>query len=169
MFNREGGVDQAEAYFNVLLDRVGTTSDCVVGKPRWPAPVATTTNMILSHKRTSISSTRTSGTASFFPQGPKEVGEEKWFEPEIQVPSQDQSKKLAAWGNEVALAKSELQNRFKALEPDYVAWQQKAKTTVWQSLVPTSVDTSSGEKAVIEADGTVSLFTKTPQLSYTLT
>jgi len=168
MFNREGGVDQAEAYFNVLLDRVGTTSTVWLGSTMACARCH-------DHKYDPFSQKDFYKLYAYFgngvviPRGPKEVGEEKWFEPEIQVPSPDQSKKLAAWGSEVAVAKSELQHKFQAMEPNYVDWTQKAKSTVWRSLVPASVETSSGEKAQIDADGTVSLFTKTPKLSYTLT
>jgi hypothetical protein len=167
MFNREGGVDQEEAYFNVILDRVGTTGTVWLGSTIQCARCH-------DHKYDPFSQKDFYKLYAYFgngvvnPQGPKDVGEEKWFEPYLSVPSPDQEKKQKAWTAELAQAKLELRAKSKSLDSDFATWKEKSKNQVWTTLIPQAVKVSSGEKATIAPDGTIQLFTKTPNLSYEL-
>lgn len=98
MFNREGGVDQREAHFAVILDRVDTTATVWLGSTLGCARCH-------DHKYDPFTQKDYYKMAAFFsntvvqPRGPKEVGEEKWFEPVIPYPSDSQEK------TEIALKK----------------------------------------------------------------
>ncbi len=89
MFNREGGVDQAEAHFNVVLDRVNTTATVWLGATLRCAQCH-------DHKYDPFSQKDYYKMSAYFansviiPRGPANIGEEKWFESEMQVPTGQQ-------------------------------------------------------------------------------
>lgn len=83
-FNSEGGVDQAEAHYQVLIDRVSTTSTVWMGSSLGCARCH-------DHKYDPFSQKDFFRMMAFFgntlivPQGDASVGEEKWREPTMRV------------------------------------------------------------------------------------
>ena len=83
-FNSEGGVDQAEAHYQVLVDRVSTTSTVWMGSSIGCARCH-------DHKYDPFSQKDFFRMMAFFgntlivPQGDASVGEEKWREPTMKV------------------------------------------------------------------------------------
>lgn len=83
-FNSEGGVDQAEAHYQVLIDRVSTTSTVWLGSSMGCARCH-------DHKYDPFSQKDFFRMMAFFgntlivPQGDASVGEEKWREPTMKV------------------------------------------------------------------------------------
>lgn len=94
MQNREGGVDQAEAHFNVVLDRVATTATVFMGSTLACARCH-------DHKYDPFTQRDFYRMAAFYendvviPRGDASVSEEKWEEPELRVPTTEQARRLA--------------------------------------------------------------------------
>ncbi|MFN3729203.1 MAG: PSD1 and planctomycete cytochrome C domain-containing protein [Fimbriimonadaceae bacterium] len=95
MQNLEGGVDQEEAHLNVVIDRVDTTATVWMGSTMACARCH-------DHKydpttqRDYYAMAAVFSNAQVIPTGPKEISEEKWLEPEIRVPSEEQTRRLTA-------------------------------------------------------------------------
>jgi hypothetical protein len=155
MFNREGGVDQEEAHFGVILDRVDTTATVFLGSTLQCARCH-------DHKYDPFTQRDYYKMAAFFsnsriaPSGPKAVGEEKWFEPDIPAPSQAQAADLAR----IQTALSTLDAQYKTWSPDkqtgFDAWKiEAAKALVFQSIAPSQATSDGGAKLVTQPDQSV--------------
>ncbi len=126
MMNLEGGVDQAEAHFNVVLDRVATTATVFLGSTLGCARCH-------DHKYDPFSQKDFYRMVAFFdnaviePQGRKEVGEEKWFEPFVEVPSPAQSELRLTLMKRLSANKARLAATSKSLASEREAWTKEAQ------------------------------------------
>jgi cytochrome c553 len=125
MFNREGGVDQEEAHFKVVMDRVDTTSTVWLGSTLACARCH-------DHKYDPFSQKDYFRMAAAFnnavviPRGPKEISEEKWFEPEIKVPTKEQAAQHKQVKADVAAAERELGATTPEVQAAFEAWRKAA-------------------------------------------
>lgn len=151
MFNREGGVDQEEAHFAVILDRVDTTSTVWLGSTLACARCH-------DHKYDPFSQKDYYRMAAIFsntkviPRGPKEISEEKWFEPEISVPTAEQSRRQAALRERIFGLEAKLRERNPALDEEFARWKASAlRPTEW--TVPAGSAKGSAAMLTKQADG----------------
>ncbi len=89
MFNREGGVNQQEAHFAVVEDRAETTATVWLGSTLGcarchdhkydPFLQRDYYKMVAFYNNTQV-----------YPEGPQDVGEEKWFEGALSLPTPEQ-------------------------------------------------------------------------------
>ncbi len=139
MQNREGGVDQAEAHFNVVIDRVSTTATVFLGSTLACARCH-------DHKYDPFTQRDFYRMAAFYandvviPRGDAHVSEEKWEEPELRVPTAAQVARLA-----------QLQSRIDALPHSKATPVAPAD---WMTLRPTVAEAERATLAVAP-DGTV--------------
>ncbi len=141
MLNREGGVDQEEAHFEVIVDRVATTSSVFLGSTLACARCH-------DHKYDPFTQKDFYRMAAFFsndvvtPRGDASVSESKWEEPMIPVPTKAQAAGIAALNARLAvLPKGD------ALP---------AGTTAWTPLKPTLAEAERAKLAV-QPDGKVAV------------
>ena len=123
MQNLEGGVDQDEAHFAVVLDRVDTTATVWLGSTLACARCH-------DHKYDPFTQRDYYKMAAFFsnsvviPRGPKEVGEEKWFESTIPAPTPEQASEETKLKVEIAALQHDLATPKPEFEADYVQWRR---------------------------------------------
>jgi hypothetical protein len=161
MFNREGGVDQEDAHYNVVLDRVNTTSTVWLGS-------TLQCSRCHDHKYDPFTQRDYYRMAAFFansvirPEGSNQIGEEKWFESEIKVPTPKQEAEQRKLKSQIA----EIERRMKLWNPElqrsFEQWIKSAQHgPAWTVLTPTSVTAVNGttfttdEFGVITAGGSV--------------
>lgn len=120
MQNLEGGVDQEEAHFAKLIDRVATTSTVVTG-------LTLACAQCHDHKYDPLSAKDYYKFMAFFsntkiyPRGNAAVSEEKWYEAEIPVPTREQNTKLAELKAVLARLEGKLAEPID--EADFARWQ----------------------------------------------
>jgi len=120
MQNLEGGVDQEEAHFAKLIDRVATTSTVVTG-------LTLACAQCHDHKYDPLSAEDYYKFMAFFsntkvyPRGNAAVSEEKWFESEIRVPTPEQNAKLTELNAVLARLETKLAEPID--EADFGRWQ----------------------------------------------
>jgi len=150
LMNLEGGVDQEEAHFKVILDRVDTTATVWLGSTVACARCH-------DHKYDPFSQKDYYKMAAFFnnaaiyPRGPKEVSEEKWFEADMEAPSPEQ----AARKRQLETKLEELEARLKAAIPgagEYDAWRTQVSARSLP-LSNASAATASGSSLQLKEDG----------------
>ncbi len=162
MLNLEGGVDQAEATFEVTIDRLGTTGSVFLGSTIQCARCH-------DHKYDPFSQKDFYRMLAFFsnpvviPQGDAKVGEEKWIEPIIDAPTKWQAAKRGDLRMEVA----GLERRLRSRTPEVVAaqadWETWAKEPAeWTALQAKSAESQSGAELRAMADGQIRAFGKVP-------
>ncbi len=153
MMNLEGGVDQAEAHFNVVLDRVGTTGTVFLGSTIQCARCH-------DHKYDPFTQKDFYQLAAFFsnaeidPVGSKAIGEEKWYEPQIEVPSPEQAAQRSKLRQELVAANQSLKVAAEALAPEREKWVQAAKA-VPAAPLSGAVSVPAGETAKVLPDGSI--------------
>ncbi len=151
MMNREGGVDQEEAHFNVILDRVNTTSTVWLGSTLQCARCH-------NHKYDPFTQVDYYRMAAFFanaaiyPEGSKAIGEEKWLEASIRTSSPRQEAEQRKLRTEIA----EVQRRMAVWTPElrsaYGKWLDDAKKgPSWLILNPSELKSKNG--ATLKSDG----------------
>lgn len=154
MFNREGGVDQEEAHFNVVLDRVSTTSTVFLGTTMGCARCH-------DHKYDPFSQKDHYKMAAFYsnavvlPRGPKEVGEEKWFESEIEAGSPEQFAKRASLRIKLAVLQKEYSADTPELAQSFERWKAAQPQTSWTALNVESAVSTGGAKLERQSDGSL--------------
>ncbi len=155
MFNREGGVDQAEAHFNVVVDRVGTTATVFLGSTLQCARCH-------DHKYDPFTQRDFYRMAAFFdnsaiyPRGPKDVGEEKWFEAELRTPSPEQSARERKLSTDVVELKRRIDTDSQSLGDSFASWKRAAGSPAeWSALPPSRAVAESGAKLEMQKDGSV--------------
>lgn len=153
MMNLEGGVDQEEAHFNVVVDRVGTTGTVWLGSTVACARCH-------DHKYDPFSQkdfyklAAYFGNAKIYPRGPKEVGEEKWFERQMEVPNVAQVSELNRLNAERDTARKTL------LDPSrqngFEKWRtEMQKGTDWVLFSPAQSHAESKAVLTKESDGSI--------------
>lgn len=151
MFNREGGVDQEEAHFNVILDRVGTTATVWLGSTLQCARCH-------DHKYDPFTQKDFYRFSAFFsnslilPEGSKEVGEEKWFESSMPAPTPEQAARETALKAQIVEADRRMNAWSPAIEAAYRQWRKESvKGPQWTVLQPDKLESRNG--ATLAADG----------------
>jgi len=154
MFNREGGVNQEEAHFAVILDRVDTTATVWLGSTLGCARCH-------DHKYDPFTQKDYYKMAAFFsnsvviPRGSKAVGEENWFEPDMAVPTAAQAEKMKQLKAQIAACDTKLQAPDPVIDAAYAEWTKSSPTPAdWLVLKPAIALSAAGESK-IEADGSV--------------
>jgi mono/diheme cytochrome c family protein len=157
MFNREGGVDQAEAHFAVVLDRVDTTGTVFLGSTLGCARCH-------DHKYDPFKQRDYYRMAAYYgntvvlPRGDKSVGEEKWFEPEVSAPSPAQARTQAQLLAEVAKLQPQLSISTPQTEAAYLKWKQDlAQPVSFLITTPSDVRSEAGQVARQLEDSSVVL------------
>ncbi len=139
MMNLEGGVDPDEQHFNVVIDRVSTTSTVWLGSTLQCARCH-------DHKYDPLSQKDFYKMAAFFansntyPKGTFQTADITLHEPNIAVPTPEQIKRKGA----LKLALTHAQKSAKISSPQlraaYEEWKQKADTSAeWKPLASTLV------------------------------
>lgn len=155
MMNLEGGVDQEEAHFNVVLDRVGTTATVWMGSTLQCARCH-------DHKYDPFSQKDFYKMYAFFgnsvinPRGDASIGERKFYESEISVPSPEQTARVVALEAKVA----SLQKAVTAKTPELAAaqadWEKAALIpATWDVLEPLKVSSTDGSTLTVRDDKSI--------------
>jgi mono/diheme cytochrome c family protein len=131
MQNLEGGVDQEEAHFAKLVDRVGTTATVFNGLTMACAQCHDHKYDPLSHKdyfkfMAFFANTR------IVKRGDASVSEEKWVEPEIPVPTAEQNAKLTQL--RATLARLEESLAAPVNETAYADWRAAISSPGWSPV-----------------------------------
>ncbi len=163
MLNLEGGVDQADAHFMVVNDRVATTSTVWMGSTLGCARCH-------DHKYDPFSIKDYYSMAGFFsnakiyPRGDANVGEEKWYEKQIQVLAPEDQKRL----DDIVARQNAAVARLKA-EPTPEWREAVSKGISWTPLDVHRVSTANGSVLQAKPDGSYLTVGKIPnQDNYTL-
>jgi hypothetical protein len=150
MFNREGGVDPAEAHFNVILDRANTTATVWLGSTLACARCH-------NHKFDPFTQKDYYRLAAYFantvaePRGDANLGAEKWHEPEITIPSPEVTAKIEALEKEIARLSVDV-----GPEEEYQAWLARASAPVaWTVPRGTSAFSDGGTLLSVGGDGAI--------------
>lgn len=150
MLNLEGGVDQEEAHFNVVLDRVATTGTVWMG-----ATIACA--RCHDHKYDPYSQRDFYSMAAFFdnskiyPRGDKSVGEEKWFERSIEAPTPEQTKRLTA----LQASRAEVAKRLASPKVDdsFASWREEVRRPIAWTGSSSAAKSRSGAALERQSDG----------------
>ncbi|AIE86097.1 PSD1 and planctomycete cytochrome C domain-containing protein [Fimbriimonas ginsengisoli] len=155
MFNEEGGVDQAEAHFAVITDRVDTTATVWLGSTM-------ACSRCHDHKYDPFTQKDYYRLAAFFtntevyPRGPKSIGEEKWFEAETKVPSKEQAAEQAKLNALISEKEKALTTRYAGADAAFEAWAAAALTQpTWTTLRPTLAIAPQGVNLVVQPDESI--------------
>jgi len=155
MFNREGGVDQAEAHFNVVLDRVNTTATVWLGSTLQCARCH-------DHKYDPFTQKDFYKMSAYFsnsvilPRGPASIGEEKWFESEMQVPSGRQVAEKTKLLQEIAALKRQRDDQSDQTKAAFETWKSHAAAgQTWTPITVTSATAASGANLTPQPDGSI--------------
>lgn len=122
MFNEEGGVDPAEAHFTVLQDRTDTVAQVWLGSTLECARCH-------DHKYDPFTQDDYYRFLAYFSntkferRGDNAVGQEKWYEPNLAVPTPGQAAELAAAEGAAAKARAELGAA--ATGPEFETWRKR--------------------------------------------
>lgn len=167
MMNLEGGVDQAEAHFEVIRDRVDTTATVFLGSTLQCAKCH-------DHKYDPFTQRDYYKMAAFFsntmmhPYGDAGVGEQKWFEGSIPAPSPSQAAELARLQAEIKVLEGEVDKVDPAV---YAQWQKDAaEPPTFVTPKPSSVASANGATLTVQEDGAILASGKSPDTdTYTIT
>ncbi len=152
MFNREGGVNQEEAHFLVVEDRAEVTSSVWLGS---------TLNCARCHdhkydpftQRDYYAMVAFYNNTAIYPQGPKSIGEEKWFESQISCPSDRQIAQLATLKQSVKVTSAALEFRVGQRVPSWIQTHQNVP--IWLTATPASVISKNGQTLSVLPDSSV--------------
>jgi hypothetical protein len=151
MANREGGVDQEEALYNVILDRVNTTAQVWLGQTMSCARCH-------DHKYDPISQRDFFRMYAFFAnteyrvEGDASVSEAKLEEPVLPVPTESQARVLEQLTSKLKKVERELAASKEKSNQDFERWRSEALAIQWsQPLV--QVQSASGRAYVRQSDG----------------
>ncbi len=154
MFNSEGGVDPKEAYFNVVIDRINTTSTVFLGSTMACARCH-------DHKYDPFTQRDFYRMYAFLAntdyekQGDHNSGEEKWYEPNIEVPTREQTQELNRLQRAIDQSSKELKNCSEGVKKEFESWlQSESSSKLW--VAPTiKVKTKSGMEFTRIDDGSM--------------
>jgi Protein of unknown function (DUF1553)/Protein of unknown function (DUF1549)/Planctomycete cytochrome C len=152
LLNQEGGIDVEEARWETLVDRVNTTSAVWLGSTMGCAQCH-------NHKYDPFSQKDYYRMMAFFDnadykvQGVGEAVMDKWIvEPDLELATPDQAKKLVGLRAEAEGLRSELEN--KKLDAELLAYEREASGTApqWTALQPLRFSARSGATVARKAD-----------------
>ena len=170
MFNREGGVDQAEAHYNVILDRVNTTATVWLGSTFM-------CTRCHDHKYDPFTQKDYYKLAAYYsnavilPRGSANVGEEKWFESDIRLPSGEQTAEKIRLQQLKATALAKREVLRKSQSDGYQAWVTAgSQAQKWETFHPTEIGSTGHATFEFKPDGSLLVSGKSSAKdTYTLT
>ncbi|HWD40633.1 MAG TPA: PSD1 and planctomycete cytochrome C domain-containing protein [Fimbriimonas sp.] len=155
MQNLEGGVNQEEAHFAVVEDRAETTATVWLGTTLMCARCH-------DHKYDPFTQKDYYKMVAFYnnsvvlPEGPKDIGEEKWLEPRIPIPTPTQEAEKQRLNGEIASLKSGIESSVGQADQRYKAWQVAALQPVtWDVMKPEKASAQNGATLKVADDGTI--------------
>lgn len=160
MFNEEGGVDAEESMFETIIDRVGTTATVWLGSTMACARCH-------DHKYDPFSQRDFYRMYAFFGNnryqaiGDARVGQRKFYEPTLQVPTAELEQKAAALKKERDALRSQLDSPNATTEFEVWSSNSGAKE-LWSPLVPTSASATGGVNLAWDKDGVISASGENP-------
>ena len=152
MFNSEGGVDKDEAYFEVNLDRVGTTSTVWLGQTLACARCH-------DHKYDPFSQKEFYqlyalwSNLEYKVEGDHKFGQDKNYEPQIEAPSPEQAAEKKRLASLMSQAEADLDHAKRGAAARVEAWERDARSVRWLELTSTRVETSTKAEVRREDDG----------------
>jgi hypothetical protein len=162
MFNEEGGVDKDEAYFEVLVDRVNTTSTVWLGSTLACAQCH-------NHKYDPFTHKEYYQLMAFFANNSKEVQPNgtgfKYREPQLDLATEEQDTKRQKIRARIKELEGRLDTHTPALGREQEQWEKvllKAGQD-WQTLMPASVRSEAGSRLQTQPNGTVVASGDNPQ------
>ncbi|HXG63654.1 MAG TPA: PSD1 and planctomycete cytochrome C domain-containing protein [Blastocatellia bacterium] len=145
MTNQEGGVDQQEALFEAILDRVSTTATVWLGSTLACAQCH-------NHKYDPFTQKEFYQFYAFFAntdyrmEGDASVSEEKLIEPVLELPTAEQQARRREIETEIAGLKETLRTRTPELEAQQAVWENEVRSSYndWTPLDPTRLLSTGG-------------------------
>jgi Protein of unknown function (DUF1549)/Protein of unknown function (DUF1553)/Planctomycete cytochrome C len=144
LLNQEGGVDDEEARFDILIDRVNTTATTWLGSTVGCAQCH-------NHKYDPFSQRDYYKLMAFFDNHEYKILElgnsEGWVvEPELEMPTPQQAAQRKSLRDEIAKVESKLRADTPELTAAQTAWErdQANETTHWTTLDPTAFNSTGG-------------------------
>jgi mono/diheme cytochrome c family protein len=154
LLNQEGGIDVEEARWEALVDRVNTTSTVWLGSTIACAQCH-------NHKYDPFSQKDYYRLLAFFDNVEYSVygqeGSDRWIEePQIDLPTPDQTAKRKAIVDELAALKAKLESPGAEVEAEQPAWEgrQQEALTRWTTLMPVAA-TADAATLTAQADGSI--------------
>lgn len=155
MFNEEGGVDAAEAHWEVLIDRVNTTSTVWLGSTLACAQCH-------NHKFDAFSQKEFYQFLAFFNNAkydatPYADTSIKWTETRVELPDSEQRGKLDVLRAEITKIDTKLKTQTPALDAEQAAWEQQLvqAPTLWSTLGPSKLKALGGSTLTPQQDGSI--------------
>lgn len=140
MLNLEGGVDPEEGRYEMINDRVATTSTVWLGQTLQCARCH-------DHKYDPFTQKDYFKMYAMFayttyePRGDANIGEMKYFEPSIEAPSPEQAKERDRLRAELAEAQKAYDADLPEMKAEREAWEKAiAATPAWQPVTPTETN-----------------------------
>ena len=154
LLNQEGGIDVEEARWEALVDRVNTTSTVWLGSTVACAQCH-------NHKYDPFSQNDYYRLLAFFDNVEYTVvgklGEDRFIdEPQIDLPTPEQTAKRKAIAEELASLKVRLESPGPDIDAQQPAWEERQKSAVseWTTLTP-AVTTASAATLTVQPDGSI--------------
>ncbi len=152
MLNLEGGVDQMEARYELINDRVATTSTVWMGQTMQCARCHDHKYDPISHKDYFRMYAIFANT-EYYPTGRQDISEEKWRERDIPAPSPEQQASLNKLNRELASFRASLNKESEASKSERESWfAQIRQAKPWETSKP-AVETTNGIQLTAQADG----------------
>ncbi|HVF27268.1 MAG TPA: DUF1553 domain-containing protein, partial [Pyrinomonadaceae bacterium] len=156
MTNEEGGVDQQEALYETIIDRVNTTSTVWLGSTVACAQCH-------NHKYDPFTQKEFFQLYAFFGnpdykmQGNASISEEKLVEPILEMPTPEQAAKRESLEAELGKLRGTMNAQTPELEAAQSAWEREAAAAhqQWTTLEPTRVSSTGGSTLTPSPDKSV--------------
>ena len=153
MLNEEGGVDKDEAYFEVLVDRVNTTSVVWLGSTMG-------CTQCHNHKYDPFTQKDYYSMMAFFSHSgktTKDYGDTsvKWMEPQLELATPSQAEQRGLLRAKIDSLEAKLKTSTPELEAEQAAWERLSAESRkdWQPLAAMKVSALHGAQLAIEPDG----------------
>lgn len=153
MFNEEGGVDKDEAFFETLIDRVGTTSTVWLGSTLGCAQCH-------NHKFDPFSQKDFYRMMAFFNNGERRIEDygdtsQKYLEPELMLPTPAQDSSRTQLETRIRALESRIQTA--DLSAEQADWERaiRAAAADWTPLNPTALSAKSGATLTALPDSSI--------------
>ena len=155
MLNEEGGVDKDESYFEVMVDRVNTTSVVWLGSTMG-------CTQCHNHKYDPFTQKDYYSMMAFFSHAaktPKDYGDTsvKWMEPQLELATATQEEKRKELRAKIDALDLKLKTSTPELESEQTAWERQTieSRKDWRALDALKGSALNGAKLSVEPDGTI--------------
>jgi hypothetical protein len=163
LLNQEGGVDDEEARFETLLDRVNTTATVWLGTTLACAQCH-------NHKFDPFTQKDYYRFLAFFDHSAYEIlklgqGESWVVEPELPLPTPEQKEEADVLEAEIDALRARLEIKTPELEADRARWEEAMRKTdgAWTVLRPRSYESKGGATLRLLEDGSILASGKNPE------